>query len=142
MSERAPAFGDLGDFTPRKPAPRTDPKILDEVASDNGFLSRSPAKPIEETRATAAPTRIAKRYRTGRNQQLNVKVTAETRDLLDSIADELNQPLGAVLDLALKALVREQGGGDRLNTGRNQGASPCPPNGSRRTGGPVRGLDL
>ncbi|MCW2393525.1 hypothetical protein [Sphingobium sp. B11D3A] len=108
MSERAPVFGDLGDFTPRKSSARMDPKTLDQIAKENGFPSRSAREePGDKERIQAQP-RQGRRYTTGRNRQINVKATEETINLLYSVADELNQPLGAVLELALKALVAQR----------------------------------
>ena len=50
----------------------------------------------------AAPKR--RRYTTGRNQQLNVKATAETVARFYRLADQQRVPLGELLDQALQAL--------------------------------------
>lgn len=49
-----------------------------------------------------------RRAKTGRTVQVNVKATRETVDLLNSLADEMRVPLGAVLEMALRALVAQR----------------------------------
>lgn len=105
---RANPFEDLGDdFAPKvSPAPKPVQKAeIDRLSADSGFHSR-PASPARTSVATAAPTApIARRQRkTGRNQQINVKATAETIQQLYRLADERNVPLGELLSLALDAL--------------------------------------
>ena len=51
--------------------------------------------------------RLQRRYTTGRNQQINVKATAETIARFYRIADEMNVPLGEVLSRALDALDKD-----------------------------------
>ena len=63
------------------------------------FPSREPAKPPAQ--------RLERRYRTGRNIQLNTKVTASTRDGLYEISDRYHWVLGETLERALQALRRE-----------------------------------
>jgi hypothetical protein len=109
MAERAPAFGDLGDFETRKPSQRADPRILDEIAEANGFPSRSARITDTESNPDSLTSRKPRRYTTGRNRQINVKASDATVALFYRIADELEQPLGAVLELALKALEAERG---------------------------------
>lgn len=46
-------------------------------------------------------------YRTGRNQQFNAKLTAETVARIYQLADEKNVPLGELVKLAIDALERE-----------------------------------
>lgn len=103
MSDRVNPFGDLNDFVlaqPKEKSPKPVEKaIIDQVAADNGFPSRQAFKP--EPRP--AP-RQQRRYTTGRNQQINVKATAETITRFYEIADEMNVPLGEVLARALDAL--------------------------------------
>ena len=103
MSDRVNPFGDMNDFAPvsaREKSPKAAEKaVIDQVAADNGFLSRQPAKPDPQP----AP-RPQRRYTTGRNQQINVKATAETIERFYRIADDMNVPLGEVLSRALDAL--------------------------------------
>jgi hypothetical protein len=103
MSDRVNPFGDMNDFAPvsaKNKSPKTVEKaVIDQVAADNGFPSRKPAK--SETKPVPRPQR---RYTTGRNQQINVKATAETIERFYRIADDMNVPLGEVLSRALDAL--------------------------------------
>jgi hypothetical protein len=63
---------DLSQFSPKK-APKAEPReVVREVAERVNFQSREPAKPHKK------PDR---RHRTGRNVQLNLKVTDTARDL-------------------------------------------------------------
>lgn len=45
-----------------------------------------------------------RRYRTGRNQQINIKATPGTIERMNRYADVHDMLLGAVLEVALKAL--------------------------------------
>lgn len=119
MSERANPFGDLTDFKPAVSRKKTDPKLLDEIATASDFPSRearaasAPAPAVTSAQAPAAATtnRSTRRYTTGRNRQINIKATEETIALFYSLADELNQPLGAVLQSALESLSRDRSDG-------------------------------
>lgn len=113
---RANPFGGLDDFAPQgapKPVPAA---AIDELAEASGFPSREagaraapsgdlpPALPLASA-ATPAPTpRQPRRRTTGRNRQINIKATEETIAELYRVADELDLPLGAVLERALEAL--------------------------------------
>src|SRR3954451_19178666 len=104
MAERAGLFEedlDLSQFTPRKPAKseQPPPEAVRAVAEGAKFQSREAIK-------TPRP-RQQRRYRTGRNIQLNTKVTMSTRDGFYEISDRYNWVLGETLDRALKALRRE-----------------------------------
>jgi hypothetical protein len=103
MSERVNPLGDLADFQPKlSPAsPRPSADKVDAVASAHGFPSRDAAKPIPQT-----TTR--RRFRTGRNQQINIKASADTIARMTRIADALNLPLGAILEKAIEALEQQQ----------------------------------
>jgi hypothetical protein len=84
--ERVDPFGDIGldEFKPR-PAkkPAVAPAAIRQVSEASGFPSRAPTK---------APAPVAKpavrRRRTGRNVQLNLKVTAEDLARFTKIADD------------------------------------------------------
>lgn len=103
MTERANPFGDLAGFEPAKPKATsrnlTAKAVIDQVAAENNFPSRQATKPA----AQPAP-RQQRRHTTGRNQQINIKATAETVEQFYRLADELGVPLGEVLARALKAL--------------------------------------
>src|SRR5690348_8479548 len=95
--ERAPVFGtkdDLSDFQP-KPK-KTDVRAVAESAA---FTSREPTQ----------PRRAPRRYRTGRNQQLNLKVTASALHDFYALADRTGLVLGEVFERAVAALKRELG---------------------------------
>ena len=98
---RANAFGDLNEFQPKPPQPRTvKAEQIDRVAQDNGFPSRQPAA------TSAVPRPAARRHTTGRNQQINVKATPETIARFYRLADARKVVLGQLLELALDALER------------------------------------
>jgi hypothetical protein len=104
MAERAGLFEeelDLSQFTRHKP-PKVEqppPEAVRAVAEGAKFQSREPV--------TAGRQRPQRRYRTGRNIQLNTKVTVSTRDGLYEISDRYNWVLGETLERALQALRRE-----------------------------------
>ena len=104
---RANPFGDLGDFAAQSSARPVAPEEIDQLAEASGFPSRkaqgaSNAK--GEKAPLPAPARQPRRHVTGRNRQINIKATEETIAELYRIADDLNLPLGAVLEQALEAL--------------------------------------
>lgn len=98
--------------TVRKPVDRAQ---LDIVAAANDFPSREPVSTGQlpatgQLPGTGEPPgsqqipRLRRRYTTGRNVQLNIKATAATAQRIGELADELDVPLGVVLELALAAL--------------------------------------
>lgn len=102
---------DLGGFAPKPPA---RPEQVKAVAEEAGFRSRGPvparpAKPGTPPEPAAAPMakREQRRYRTGRNQQLNLKVRAEDAAAFYAIADARGWVLGDVFARAVAALERE-----------------------------------
>lgn len=121
-SGRAAVFNDdLSDFQPAAPAGR-----VREIAEQVGFRSREPI-PATPTPATsesvtpiagtlnvgeAPPLGLARRYRTGRNRQLNLKVRAEDAAAFYAIADAQGWVLGETFGHAIAALRRalEEGG--------------------------------
>ncbi len=105
-SGRAPLFGqdtdlDLSGFKPKRPA---EPKQVRDVAEQAGFRSReAPAPaPLEEP-----GRREPRRYRTGRNVQLNLKVRREAVDAFYKLADGQGWVLGEAFERAVAALGRE-----------------------------------
>jgi hypothetical protein len=114
MSERANPFGDLGDFAPGPAKPKPDRAALDQVAEESGFVSRQPAKATVSEPVLAAPVspqaqvktgaREQRRFRTGRDKQVNIKATDETIERMKRMADDRRIPLGHLLELALDAL--------------------------------------
>jgi hypothetical protein len=104
MAERAGLFEedlDLSQFTPRKPtkSEQPAPEAVRAVAEGVRFTTREAIKPEAQ--------RQQRRYRTGRNIQLNTKVTLSTRDGFYEISDRYNWVLGETLERALQALKRE-----------------------------------
>jgi hypothetical protein len=137
MSSRidpAAALKDLGDFAPRPAGQRREvsTEMIDTLAQSEGFPSRRPIiggsdepksapraapltkPPLQEHRGSPkeATAHTPRRYRTGRNQQFNIKATAETIERFHETADAMNIPRGELLRLALDALLREHGGGE------------------------------
>ena len=109
MSGRVDPFAILKEpvnFTtkPRKGKP-VEEAAIEDIARQNNFPSRQAPKPVNTER------RKQRRYRTGRNQHLGIKATAETVERFYKQADERNLPLGEVLRLALDALERAGGSG-------------------------------
>jgi hypothetical protein len=101
---RANPFADIENLPtfepkPQAPKPVTNDQI-DKIAEANGFPSRQ---------ATRAPARArsGRRYKTGRNQQINIKATAQVIEQLYKIADAKRVPLGEVLEQALDALEKK-----------------------------------
>lgn len=104
-SDRVNPFGNLNDFEPAQPKERrskpVEKAVIDQVAADNGFPSR---QAIKSDATPAQAPRKQRRYTTGRNQQINIKATAETIERLNTMADRMNVPLGEVLARAIDAL--------------------------------------
>jgi hypothetical protein len=74
---------------------------VEEMANLHGFVSRQ-STPLPET-----ISRSKRRFKTGRNVQINIKGEQETKDELYLVADLIDQPLGETLKRALAALRRE-----------------------------------
>ena len=107
MSERVNPLANLDDFAvkAREKKPKPPPEAIERLAQETGFPSRQPAPAT-----LAEPARKQRRYTTGRNVQIPVKGTAETKALLEALADELQEPYGEVIARALAALRRELDG--------------------------------
>jgi hypothetical protein len=103
MSGRVDPFAILKEPTafPTKPKPekRVEEAVVAEVARENNFPSRQPPKRDAEQKR-----RQQRRYRTGRNQHLGIKVTEETREKFYKAVDARGVPQGELLRLALDAL--------------------------------------
>ena len=97
---------DVSGFTPKPPARAEQVKA---VAEEAGFRSRGPV-PVPAEPPPAAPQgtrREQRRHRTGRNQQLNLKVRAQDAEAFYAIADAEGWVLGDVFARAVAALARE-----------------------------------
>jgi len=75
---------------------------VDRIADDHGFPSRQAPK-----RKSRQPRKIA-RHRTGRNQQLNMKVTTKVYQDFYKVADRKKITLGELLEQALAALEEKE----------------------------------
>jgi hypothetical protein len=91
---------DLSGFTPKAKRIEADVGASKEriraVAEPSSFRSRDVAPPV--------PKREPRRYRTGRNVQLNLKVRQEDADTFYALADENGWVLGEAFQMAVQAL--------------------------------------
>jgi len=98
---------DVDSFAPKTAIDATapNPQQVRAVAQAANFKSREPAAaPNIETQFK----RVPRRYRTGRNIQLNVKVSQETFDAFYAITEaHPGWVLGYTLERAVQALQRE-----------------------------------
>jgi len=105
MSGRVDPFAILKEpaafATKPKPEKRADEAVIEDIARQNNFPSRQSPKP------DAKPKRQQRRYRTGRNQHIGIKVTEETKEKFYKALDARGIPQGELLRLALDALERE-----------------------------------
>jgi hypothetical protein len=105
MNERVNPFANLKDapvFTTKtRPDKPVEEETITKLAEQHNFPSRQALKPAKVER------RKMRVYRTGRNQQFNAKLTAETVARIYKLADEKNVPLGELVKLAIDALERE-----------------------------------
>jgi len=100
-SSRANPFADVESLPAFEPKPKASRPVetdqIEKIAEASGFPSRQPAR---------APARRAggRRYKTGRNQQINIKATSQVIERLYRLADARHVPLGELLEQALDAL--------------------------------------
>jgi len=90
---------DTSDFIPKTTTVSIDKEGLKELAESKGFSSRDPHH-------TQTKKQINRRNLTGRNQQLNIRVTEEAFSHFYKIADENHWTLGETLEKCLDAFVR------------------------------------
>jgi hypothetical protein len=107
-SERASVFEeedlDISGFAPKAAEPPAPPlEKIRAVSEGASFRSREP-------RAVAPPAarteRERRRFRTGRNVQLNIKARSEAIDAFYAIADREGWVLGEAFEHAVEALER------------------------------------
>jgi hypothetical protein len=104
---RVNPFENLADDFPVKPKTQTkkvvenEKELIDRIAEENNFPSR---QPVKEVSSVSTAKRQQRRYRTGRNQQLNIKATEQTIEKFYRLADKENITLGELLERALDAL--------------------------------------
>jgi hypothetical protein len=97
-------FGGLDDFKPTPRAaqqPKPPAETIRAVSEAEGFPSRESA-PREKAKPASVKVE-QRRYRTGRNKQLSLKVTEETAQRFTRLADEQRLVLGELLERALDA---------------------------------------
>ncbi|MGD0505687.1 MAG: ribbon-helix-helix protein, CopG family [Steroidobacteraceae bacterium] len=98
---RANPFADVGNLPTFEPKPKASTPVpkeqIEKVAEANGFPSRQPTK-------SPARKRVGRRYKTGRNQQINIKATPEVIERLYKLADARHVPLGELLEEAVATL--------------------------------------
>ncbi len=93
---------DLSGFAPKPSgAGGADRQQVRAVAEPAAFRSREPGAP---------PRREARRHRTGRNVQLNLKVRQEDADAFYALADERGWVLGEAFQMAVEALKAKPAG--------------------------------
>jgi len=114
MTDRASVFDnstdfDVSGFTPRPPK-AAEKKIPAEAVRAISEAANFPSREAVKPPPPPAPVpklevkRELRRYRTGRNVQLNIKVSAETLEAFYNIADREGWVLGEALEHAVKAL--------------------------------------
>jgi hypothetical protein len=96
---------DVSGFTPREAVVPTTvrPEQVRAVSEAANFQSREP--PLEVL--AEPPKREPRRYRTGRNVQLNIKARADVIEAFYGIADRKGWVLGETFERAVAALERE-----------------------------------
>lgn len=94
----------LKNFEPKSATeqkPRQSNAEIEVLANEHGFVGR-------QLIPTNIPVKRSKRrFKTGRNIQINIKGEQNTKDELYRIADIIDEPLGETLKRALAALKRE-----------------------------------
>jgi hypothetical protein len=109
--ERATIFEtdelDLSGFAPKSKTilKNVDKAAIRKVAEQKGFPSREQVpdpKPME-----ISEKRQPRRYVTGRNRQLNLKVTDSAAERLYALADANRLVLGEAFEMAIEALERD-----------------------------------
>src|SRR5262245_13278721 len=102
MNERVNPFAEFEEKleslkTTARPANRVEQAMIDVIAEENNFPSRDAPK------ASKPPKRRRRVYKTGRNQNLHVKVTVETSTAFYRIVNEQEMVMGELMRLALEA---------------------------------------
>jgi hypothetical protein len=95
---------DVSGFIPEATAsPKARPEQVRAVSEAANFQSREPPRQI----VAGSPKREPRRYRTGRNIQLNIKARADIIEAFYGIADRKGWVLGETFERAVAALERE-----------------------------------
>jgi hypothetical protein len=109
MTERAGIFDsnmefDVAGFAPKPKVQEKKPPVetVRAISEAANFPSREATPP--QPKPAVEPPREQRRYRTGRNVQLNIKVKSDTLENFYKIADAQGWVLGETLERAVKAL--------------------------------------
>ena len=95
---------DVSGFAPKQVVtPEVGPEQVRAVSEGANFQSREPPRKI----LAGPPKREPRRYRTGRNIQLNIKARADVIEAFYGIADRKGLVLGETFERAVAALERE-----------------------------------
>ena len=118
--KRAGLFEDELDISGFASKPPARAEQVRAVAEEAGFRSRGPAlshappsvpvlagPPVKPPPAAVEGRQAQRRHRTGRNQQLNLKVRAQDAEAFYAIADAEGWVLGDAFARAVAALARE-----------------------------------
>ena len=98
---------DVSGFAPKEGGtPKVRPEQVRAVSEAANFQSREAPREI----LAGLPKREPRRYRTGRNIQLNIKARADVIDAFYGIADRKGWVLGETFERAVAALERELAG--------------------------------
>jgi hypothetical protein len=107
---RTPVFQDddldVSDFGPKQVQAGVKQEQVRAVAEPASFRSREPSPVLSR--------REPRRYRTGRNVQLNLKVRQEDADAFYALADENGWVLGEAFQMAVEALKKAQPAYNRI----------------------------
>src|ERR1044072_5481558 len=102
---RASIFGEANDIDVSGFAPKSakddaapTPNQVKAVAEASNFRSRDPNP------ASGSPKREPRRYRTGRNAQVNIKASQQTIDAFYDVCDRTGWVGGETLEYAIAAL--------------------------------------
>jgi hypothetical protein len=102
---------DVSGFAPKAAdRPAVKPEEVRAVSEAAQFQSREPRR---DTASVASAKREPRRYRTGRNMQLNIKARTDAIEAFYTIADQQGWVLGETFEHAIDALKRSLAAGQR-----------------------------
>ena len=110
-AERAPIFSDdeldLSEFSPASGGgKRPDVEAIRDAAAERGFISREAGQKSPDPDIAQSSPAVRRRYTTGRNRQLNMKVTDAALKRFYALADANGWVLGETFEHAVSALER------------------------------------
>lgn len=95
-------FPDLSEFGPSQAKPTAPKEAVRRASEEMNFPSR------QSVTAQPEPKKQQRRRRTGRNVQLNMKVTQETMDRFTQLADAEGEVFGGLLEKMLDVYERSR----------------------------------